>query len=49
MCLRVERAGYHPYLVIDDFEIPQVRQVFGLAADAPLPWPIRARMPSSAD
>jgi hypothetical protein len=40
----VEAAGYHPYLVVDDFEIPQVRSQFGLAADAPLPWPIVARM-----
>jgi hypothetical protein len=40
----VEADGYHPYLVVDDFEIPQVRSQFGLAADAPLPWPIVARM-----
>jgi hypothetical protein len=40
----IERAGYHPYLVVDDFEIPQVRAQFGFAADAPLPWPIVARM-----
>jgi hypothetical protein len=39
----VERAGYHPYLVVDDWEIPQVRQQFGFVADAPLPWPILAR------
>ena len=40
----LERAGYHPYLVIDGFEAPKVREQFGLAANAPLPWPIRARM-----
>ena len=40
----VERAGYHPYLVADDAEMPQVRRQFGIAADAPLPWPIAARM-----
>jgi hypothetical protein len=39
----IERAGYHPYLIVDDFEIPQVRQQFGLP-DSPLPWPIVARM-----
>ena len=40
----VERAGYHPFLIVDDFEIPQVRRQFGLEADTPLPWPILARM-----
>jgi hypothetical protein len=40
----VERAGYHPYLVVDDWEIPQVRKQFGLNDNAPLPWPIVARM-----
>jgi hypothetical protein len=40
----VERAGYHPYLVVDDWEIAQVRSQFGFAPDAPLPWPIVARM-----
>ena len=40
----LERAGFHPYLVIDDFEAAQVREQFGLPRDAPLPWPIRARM-----
>jgi hypothetical protein len=40
----VERAGRHPFLVVDDFEIPQVRRQFGFPADAALPWPIVARM-----
>jgi hypothetical protein len=40
----VEKAGYHPYLIVDDWEIAQVRSQFGLAERAPLPWPILARM-----
>jgi hypothetical protein len=40
----VERAGYHPYLIVDDWEIPQVRMQFGFPENAPLPWPIVARM-----
>jgi len=40
----VERAGYHPYLIVDDWEIPQVRQQFGLPPAGPLPWPILARL-----
>jgi hypothetical protein len=40
----IERLGYHPYLIADDFEISQVRSQFGLAEEAPLPWPIVARM-----
>jgi hypothetical protein len=40
----LERAGYHPYLVIDDAEAPDVRARFGMAEHAPLPWPIRARL-----
>ena len=40
----VEHAGYHPYLLIDDFEVAQVRDQFGLPAEGPLPWPVRARM-----
>jgi hypothetical protein len=39
----IERSGHHPYLAVDDFEIPQVRRQFGLAEDGPLPWPIVAR------
>jgi hypothetical protein len=40
----VEAAGYHPYLIVDDWEIPQVRVQFGFAENSPLPWPIVARM-----
>jgi len=40
----VERAGYHPYLIVDDWELPQVRQQFGFQPDTPLPWPILARL-----
>ena len=40
----VERAGYHPYLMIDDFETAQVREQFGIPAGAPLPWPVRVGM-----
>ena len=39
----IERAGYHPYLMIDDWELPDVRKQFGLEPGAPLPWPIFAR------
>ena len=40
----IERLGYHPYLIVDDFELPQARAQFGLPAEGPLPWPIVARM-----
>jgi hypothetical protein len=40
----VERAGYHPFLVIDDWETSDVRKRWGLPEDQPLPWPVRARM-----
>jgi hypothetical protein len=40
----IEGKGYHPFLIVDDFEIAQVRSLFGVSADAPLPWPIVARM-----
>src|SRR5262249_7481169 len=40
----VEHAGEHPVLIVDDFEIPQVRRQFGFAPDSRLPWPIVARM-----
>jgi len=40
----VERAGYHPFLVIDDLETNDVRREWGLPEDQPLPWPVRARM-----
>src|SRR5258708_11626864 len=40
----VERLGLHPYMVIEDWEIPQMREWFGLAPDAAGPWPLVARM-----
>ena len=40
----LERMGLHPYLVTEDFELPQFRRSFGLAADAPLPGQLVARM-----
>lgn len=40
----VERSGYHPYLIVDDWEIPQVRSEFGMAPDSLLPWPIVTHM-----
>ncbi len=40
----VERAGYHPYMVIDEWETPYVRPQFGLPDDSVLPWPVIARM-----
>lgn len=40
----LERLGLHPYLVIEDFEIPQMRGWFGLEPDGPIPWPLVARM-----
>jgi hypothetical protein len=40
----LERAGYHPFLVIDDAETASVRSHFGLADADALPWPIAARM-----
>lgn len=39
----LESAGYHPYMVIDDWEAPYVREQFGLE-EGPLPWAIAARM-----
>jgi hypothetical protein len=40
----LERLGLHPYLAIDDWEAPDVRRHFGLAADQSLPWPYVARL-----
>lgn len=40
----IERLGLHPYMVIEDWEMPQMRDWFGLAPDAPAPWPLVARM-----
>jgi hypothetical protein len=40
----LEHLGLHPYLVIEDFELAQFRDWFGLAPETPLPWPLVARM-----
>jgi hypothetical protein len=40
----VERLGLHPYMLIEDWELPQMRGWFGLAPEAPIPWPLVARM-----
>lgn len=39
-----ERLGLHPYMVVEDWEVPQMRDWFGLVPDAPVPWPLVARM-----
>jgi hypothetical protein len=38
----LERLGYHPYLVIDEWETPYVRTAFQLPPDTRLPWPLIA-------
>jgi len=40
----LERVGLHPYLAIEDAEAADVRKVFGLPQDRPLPWPYVARL-----
>lgn len=40
----VERLGLHPYMVIEDWEMPQMREVFRFAPGAPVPWPSVARL-----
>ena len=40
----LERLGYHPYLVIDDWEAPYLREQFKLPGDGPLPWRLMAHM-----
>jgi hypothetical protein len=40
----LQRMGLHPYLLIEDFELPQFREWFGFDADAALPWALVARM-----
>ena len=40
----LERLGLHPYMVIEDWELPQMREWFRLAPDTPAPWPLVARM-----
>jgi 4-amino-4-deoxy-L-arabinose transferase-like glycosyltransferase len=41
---QLERAGLHPYLLVDDFERPDAARHFNLPPGGPLPWPIVARM-----
>ena len=36
--------GFHPYMVIDDWETPDVQDHFGLPRGAALPWPVAARL-----
>jgi len=40
----LECLGLHPYLAIEDAETADVRKVFGVAPDRPLPWPHVARL-----
>ncbi|HET7695041.1 MAG TPA: glycosyltransferase family 39 protein [Vicinamibacterales bacterium] len=40
----IERLGFHPYMVIEDWELPQMREWFGLPVDGAPPWPLVARM-----
>ena len=40
----LQRMDLHPYLLIEDFELPQFRDWFGLDANAPLPWALVGRM-----
>ena len=42
----LERLGLRPYMVIEDWELPAMRDRFGFAPDAPVPWPLVARMQS---
>jgi hypothetical protein len=36
--------GYRPFAVFEDWELPQVRELLGLAPEAALPWTLVARM-----
>lgn len=40
----VERAGYHPFLVLDGWETPAFAELWGLPKDGSLPWPVVAHM-----
>ncbi len=40
----LQRLGWHPYMVIDDWEAPYVRAQFQWPPDARLPWTLVARM-----
>jgi hypothetical protein len=37
-------AGYHPFAVFEDHEIPQLRALLGLDRNVPLPWRLIARL-----
>jgi hypothetical protein len=37
-------AGYHPFAVVEDQEIQQVRGILGLDQNAALPWRLIARL-----
>jgi len=45
---QLERAGLHPYLLVDDFERPDAVRYFNLPPGAAPPWPIVARMRESS-
>lgn len=40
----LERLGLHPYMVIEDWELPLLHEWFSLGPGASLPWPLVARM-----
>jgi hypothetical protein len=40
----LEHEGFHPYLTVDDWEIPDVKRHFALPEGARLPWPVTGRM-----
>jgi 4-amino-4-deoxy-L-arabinose transferase-like glycosyltransferase len=42
----LEGLGYHPFLVIDDWEAPEVRKAFQLPPESALPWRLMARLES---
>jgi hypothetical protein len=37
-------AGYHPFAVFEDYEMPQLRALLGLDRNTPLPWRLIARL-----
>lgn len=40
----LEHQGFHPYLAIDDWEAPDVKQHFAIGKDTPFTWPLVGRM-----
>jgi hypothetical protein len=40
----LDRLGYHPYIVFDDWEAPAVREAFDVPVTAPLPWRLLGRL-----